>query len=40
VLGVELTFSLDFKFADILNAYSTFKEAAANKALKVLIEMK
>jgi hypothetical protein len=29
----------DFKFNDMMNAYSTFKAAADNKALKVLIEM-
>ncbi|OCL06267.1 alcohol dehydrogenase GroES domain-containing protein [Glonium stellatum] len=38
-LPAERLITHSFRFADMLNAYSTFKAAAENKALKVIIEM-
>lgn len=38
-LPAEKLITHSFPFADMLKAYSTFKDAAENKALKVIIEM-
>jgi threonine dehydrogenase-like Zn-dependent dehydrogenase len=38
-LDISLTTVSDYKFADIQEAYGTFKAAAENRALKMLIEL-
>jgi len=38
-LPAEKLITHEFKFKDMLHAYSTFKAAAENKALKVIVEM-